>query len=178
MKICILVFLGCVLSLNFAKAYSPVFPHEPYYFQSQSKKFLAEVTPSVMHSRDSKYLLVNKSQALAIYKKGDHNSWDEINTFQMGKMDLIKEVLIPDEGFLIVIRVDENPMTREISKDEAIFVYLPSGKRVAAHSHFSVFGKPGIFRDMNLELDSRGQILVKKDTKLLKSIPLPKNIDN
>jgi hypothetical protein len=168
-----------VLLLSFsyllpAKAYRPKFPDGPYYFMSENKLFLAEITPTVMRSRDSKHLLVKDSQAISIYSKNDNNSWKEEGYFRTGRMHLIKEVLIPNNGKVVVIRIDENPMAEKINKDDGIFIYSVDGKKMKSYSHFSLFNRPGIFRNMKLDIDNKlNQLMITNKDEVAK-LALPK----
>ena len=157
-----------------AEAYSPVFPNSPYYFLSENNQFLVEVTPTVMRSRDSKHLLVKSSQAISIYEKGDSRSWKEKSSFRVGRMHLIKEALIPNNGKIVVIRIDENPMARNMNKDNGIFVFSTDGKKLKSYSHFLVFDQPGNFRNMKLAIDNKQKELVITDKKEVTRLTLPK----
>lgn len=158
--------LSTFISYQTAEAYRPAFPKGPYYFTSENQKYLIEITPTVMRSRDSKHLLVKTSQAVSIYKKGDNNSWKEEGSFKVGRMSLIKEALVPNNGKMVVIKVDENPMARNVNKDDGIFVFSFDGKKIKSYSHFGVFNAPGIFRQMKLSIDNKkSELVISKDGK-------------
>jgi hypothetical protein len=170
------VLIGLILTFGYllsAEAYRPKFPKSPYYFSSENQKFLVEVTPTILQSSDAKHLLVKKSQSLIIYKKSENNSWKEESSFRVGKMPLIKEVLISNTGKFLVIRIDESPMVRNINKDDGIFIYSAAGKKLKSYSHLSVFSRPGIFRNMKIEMNNKQNELVITDEKKVIKLALP-----
>ncbi|MEZ4742820.1 MAG: hypothetical protein R3B45_10290 [Bdellovibrionota bacterium] len=157
-----------------ALAYSPIFPKDRYYFYSENKQFLVEVTPSVLQTKNPSLILVRKIQNLTIYQKENENTWHEINSFGVEKLPLINEVLISDNGEILVIKTDENPMNKNTNKKDAIFIFSIEGKKTKAYSHYTIFKKPGIFREMKLKIDSKNNDLLIINQDKIKKISLAK----
>lgn len=143
-----------------ASAYSPKFPDGPYYFSADNDRFLVEVVPVVRLSPDSKRVLVRKDQTIGLYRRGEGRTWKEVSTFGVGRLPLIKEVLVSNDGETIVVRIDENPMARNTNREDGVFIYSKNGKRLGAHSHFSIFGSPGNFRNIEVRIDNSSSELV------------------
>ena len=170
------VFTGLLLILatfELAQAHRVKNPSGPYYFQSDNNQYLAEVIPTVMPSRDKKFLLVKTSQTITIYRNGENNSWQEVNSFKAGGMRLIKEILIPNNGKAVLVRIDENPMVSNINKEDGLFVFSVDGKMIKSYSHLSVFGIPGIFREMKLKIDNKKNELLISGKSKIKRVALP-----
>jgi hypothetical protein len=159
--LCPIIAMALVFSTaRSASAYSPKFPDGPYYFSSDNDRFLVEVVPVVRLSPDSTRVLVRKAQTIGLYRRGDGRTWKEVSTFRVGGLPLIKEVLVSNDGETIVVRIDENPMARNTNREDGIFIYSKDGKRLGAHSHFSVFASPGNFRNIEVRIDHASSELV------------------
>lgn len=171
--LCLIVAIALVLSTaRSASAYSPKFPDGPYYFSADNGRFLVEVVPVVRLSPDSKRVLVRNNQTIGLYRRGEGRTWKEVNTFRVGRLPLIKEVLVSNDGETLVVRIDENPMARNTNREDGVFIYARDGKRLGAHSHFSIFGRPGNFRNIEVRIDnvSLGLVFVGKDGEVRKQL--------
>ena len=161
MLLCPIVAISLVFSTaRSASAYSPKFPDGPYYFSAENGRFLVEVVPVVRLSPDSKRVLVRNNQTIGLYRRGEGRAWNEVSTFTVERLHLIKEVLVSNDGESIVVRIDENPMARNTNRDDGIFIFSRDGKRLGAHSHFSIFGSPGNFRNIEVRIDNASLELV------------------
>ena len=171
--LCPIVAIALVFSTaRSASAYSPKFPDRPYYFSADNDRFLVEVVPVVRLSPDSTRVLVRDAQTIGLYRRGEGRTWKEVSTFRVGRLPLIKEVLVSNDGETIVVRVDENPMARNTNREDGVFIYSSDGKRLGAHSHFSIFGSPGNFRNIEVRIDNASLelVLVGKDGEVRKQL--------
>jgi len=51
-------------------------------------------------------------------------------------------------------------MARNTNREDGVFIYSKNGKRLGAHSHFSIFGSPGNFRNIEVRIDNSSSELV------------------